>query len=161
MRGSTTSIPHLILAAGFASLPVATLSAQDSNLPALESFFAESTRFAERLSPDGKQVAYLGPDSRGINRLWVVSPDAPDSPKQISPPGESAVAVFFWIGNDSLLWQTNGPDGQPRLFLGDSQGITTRRILANEHRVICLQGVANSSEPCVLGSEDFGQQNAP
>lgn len=150
MRGSITFIPRLLLIAGFASLPITSLSAQDSSLPGLETFFAESSRFAERLSPDGKQVAYLGPDNRGINRLWVVSPDAPDSPKQISSSGELAVAVFFWIGNDSLLWQTTGPDGQPRLFSADSQGITRCQILANEPRAICLQGVVNSAEPCVL-----------
>jgi dipeptidyl aminopeptidase/acylaminoacyl peptidase len=161
MRGSITYIPRFLIIAGYASFSIASLSAQDSSLPAMESFFAESSRFAERLSPDGKQVAYLGPDSGGINRLWVVCPDAPDSPKQISPRDGPAAAVFFWIGNDTLLWQTTRPDGPPRLFLGDSQGITARQILAGEPRDISLQGVADSAEPCVLVGLSDGPATFP
>jgi dipeptidyl aminopeptidase/acylaminoacyl peptidase len=143
-------ISQLIIAVGSAWLPAVTFGAHDSTLPALESFFVESSRFAERLSPDGKHVAYLGPDDRQINQLWCVGVERPDFPKQISPPDGPAVTVFFWLGNETLLWQSIGPDGLQRLFLSDSQGIATRQILADEPRVISLQGVAYSTEPRIL-----------
>ena len=126
------------------------LFATESRLPPLEYFFAESARFAERLSPDGAQVAYLGPDRGGINRLWVVRTDEPEIFMQISQADRSTVGAFCWIGSDTLLWQGTGTDGRLRLYLSDSQGVATRQILAGEKRFISLQGVVNSTAPCVL-----------
>lgn len=123
---------------------------ESSRLPPLEYYFAESTHFAERLSPDGLQVAYLGPDSGGINRLRVVRTDDPEIFKQISQADGAAMGAFCWIGSDTLLWQGTGTDGRTRLYLSDSQGIATRQILAGERRYISLQGVVNSAAPCVL-----------
>lgn len=140
----------IALITGFVMLPAVPLSAQVSTLPSLESFFAESTRFAARISPDGEQVAYLGPDSGGPNQLWVVRTDAPGLPKRISPADGATVAAFFWIGSDTLLWQTFSQDGRAHLLLGDSRGIATRQILAGDERFISLQGVADSSESCIL-----------
>lgn len=123
---------------------------QPSRLPPLEFFFAESSRFGERLSPGGNHIAYLGPDSGGINRLWVVGTGESETPQRISPAAGTAVNAFFWIGNDTLLWQSSNPDGRPQLFLGDAQGLATRQILADEERFISLQGVCDSAEPCIL-----------
>lgn len=150
MAFSNPSISQLILAAGFAWFPVATLAAQDPTLPTLESFFYESARFAERLSPDGKQVAYLGPDDEQINRLWVVGIEPSDAPSQISAVDGAAVAAFFWIGNDSLLWQTTGPGGKQQLFLRDLPDDAAREILTGEERSIRLEGVVDSADPAIL-----------
>lgn len=121
-----------------------------SRLPPLEYFFAESARFAERISPDGKQVAHLGPDSGGINRLRVVRTNEPALSKQISPGDGNAVSAFFWIGSDTLLWQAAGPDGRACLFYSNSQGVATRQLLVDDERFIDLQGVADYAEPSIL-----------
>jgi dipeptidyl aminopeptidase/acylaminoacyl peptidase len=139
-----------VIVAGFALFHAAPLTARDSPLPSLESFFAESARFAERLSPDGKQVAYLGPDNQQINRLWVVGMDRPTISIRVSWIDGAAVSAFFWIGNDSLLWQATDPAGRQRLFLGDSHGVASRELLPDEKRVISLEGVIDSSDPCIL-----------
>ncbi len=138
------------VAALLAALASPLFATGRSRLPPLEYFFAESTHFAERLSPDGAQVAYLGPDRAGINRLWVVRSDEPGLSKRVSQPDGAAVAAYFWIGSNSLLWQANDSDGRARLFLGDSQGVAIRQILAGDRRIISLQGVVDSAEPCVL-----------
>ena len=123
--------------------------AKGSTLPPLESFFAESDRFAERLSPDGDRVAFLGPDQHGINCLWVVATEQPNTPARVSLVEGSPVAAFFWISRDGLLWQTMD-EGRARLFFAGSPAATPREILPDEMRDIRLEGVVNSSEPCVL-----------
>ena len=85
------------VAALLAALASPLLATGRSRLSPLEYFFAESTHFAERLSPDGAQVAYLGPDSAGINRLWVVRSDEPGLSKRVSQADGAAVAAYFWI----------------------------------------------------------------
>lgn len=119
-------------------------------LPPIESFFAESARFAERISPDGKRVAYLGPDDNGTNRLWVVGTEQARTPVPISQVGGPAVAVFFWIGDDAILWQASDPGGRTRFFVGDPEISTVREILPDEKRVMSLAGVVGSDDPCIL-----------
>jgi dipeptidyl aminopeptidase/acylaminoacyl peptidase len=116
----------------------------------LESYFAEPSHFAERISPDGKWVAYLGPDDFGINRLWVLRSDNPESLVRVSSSDGPAVTVFFWLSDDAILWQTSTPVGRTRLFLGTPQSSKVREILTDEKRNISLQGVVNSKEPFPL-----------
>jgi dipeptidyl aminopeptidase/acylaminoacyl peptidase len=128
----------------------AATTGQDSLLPPLEHFFAESSRFSECLSPDGNQVAYLGPDHRGVNCLWVVTIGESLAPKKVSLSDGTAVTAFFWIGSHSLLWQTRQPSRTPRLYLRDLEASTVRQVLANEERLMRLEGVVDSAEPCIL-----------
>jgi YD repeat-containing protein len=125
-------------------------SADESHLAPLESFFIESSRFAERISPCGGKVAYLGPDERAINRLWMVNLDEPENTKRISTLAATTVRSFFWIGNGDLLWQTNDAEGRARLYLSSTESDQTREILPNEKRRIQLEGVVDSKEPCIL-----------
>ena len=126
-------------------------AATPDRLPTLEQFFAESARFAESLSPDGKLVAYLGPDTQGTNRLWVVATSNPDKPLRISSANGPAATVYFWLGNGDILWQVTGSNGNPRFFLGrPGQDATTREILAGEKRIVSLAGVVDSANPCIL-----------
>lgn len=125
-------------------------AAEQAALQPLEHFFAESSRFAERLSPDGSQIAYLGPDNCGLISLWVISTDESTIPKRISPSDASQVTAFFWIEGKSLLWQTNQPGESPRLFLGHSEEPSFRQILAKEERRLQLEGVIDSADPSIL-----------
>lgn len=143
-------LTRFIVAALFAALALPLLANNSSSKPPLEYFFAESTRFAERLSPDGTQVAHLGPDSAGIIRLWVAKTDEPKISRKVSQAVGAAVSAYFWIGSKTLLWQAPDSDCRARLFLGDSQGVTTRQILAGDPRIISLHGVVDSVEPFVL-----------
>jgi dipeptidyl aminopeptidase/acylaminoacyl peptidase len=122
----------------------------------LESFFAESTRFAERLSPDGTKVAYLGPNESAAISLWIVNVGNPETPLQISTGNEHSVRCFFWIGDNDLLWQSTGPGGKTCIYFKDLKGGGVREILPDEKRTIRLEGVVDSDEPCILVSlSDF------
>lgn len=125
-------------------------AAPDRTLP-LESFFAESSRFNEHLSPGGKWVAFLGPDDRGVNSLWAVDARFPGKPLRISPGDSDAVSVYFWIDDGAMLWQTQGDDGRPRFFTGGPHARTAREILTDRKRVVSLAGVAGAGDDsCIL-----------
>ena len=131
----------LVMVSGAVLMPVrvvATGAAPSSPLAPLETFFAEPSRFAEHISPDGKRVAYLGPDTQGTVRLWVANADHPGNTTRASAPDGPGVAVYFWIG-DSLFWQTRQPDGRARIFLGTPQAACAREILPDEKRFISLE----------------------
>ena len=148
----------LVMLAGFAVALPATATPQ---LPPMESFFAESARFAERISPDGKRVACLGPDGNGSNRLWMVGTDHPGSPVRVSQADCPAVAAFFWIGDDAIFWQATGPGGRARFFLGALENATVREILPDEPRVMSLAGVVDSTDPCILVGMSDGANAFP
>jgi len=151
-RKITTSPTIPIFAIALVIFAIAgKLSAHEhGELPPLESFFSESNRFAPSLSPCGSKVAFLGPDERIANRLWLVEVDTPESPQAISAADGGATSAFFWLGGSRLLWQEHPPDGQPRLFLRNLKTGVSRQILANEKRTIRIEGVINSSDPILL-----------
>jgi len=137
----------VVLLTGAASALVAS---ESDGLPPLEYFFAESKRFAERISPDGKHVAFLGPGSGGSNQLWIVVTSEPETPKLISPADGTAITLFLWIGGNTLLWQSTGSDGRARLFHSSLEGAVTRQLLVDDDRFISFHGVANYAEPSIL-----------
>ena len=148
------SIRFLVFPAVAAILPCladAVCHAAPSRLPPLEPFFAEPARFAECLSPNGKLVAYLGPDDAGVNSLWTVETDNPGKPSRISAVDGPAVTAFFWLGDGSILWQVIRSNGSLRFFLGQPRhGAAAREILAGEKRIVSLAGVVDSADPCLL-----------
>jgi dipeptidyl aminopeptidase/acylaminoacyl peptidase len=155
----------LILATGLPVLQAARIPVSDAPLPPLESFFAESARFAERLSPRGNRIAYLGPDATGINRLWVIGTDRPKCPVRVSAANGSAAVAFFWIGGDALLWQTREPTGRARFFLQDKPTdkpkTAAREILPDEKRTITLEGVVEAAAPSILVGLSDGPEAFP
>ena len=117
----------------------------------LESFFSEPSRFNESLSQNGKWVAFLGPDDRGTISLWAVEADHPDVTERISTEESDAVAVYFWLKDDGMLWQTNDRDGRPHFFTGGPHANAAREIPTDTQRVVSLAGVAGAGDdPCIL-----------
>jgi len=148
----STTLLRSALAVGFCLLAVkaaAQIGDAEQLLP-LSSFFSEPPRFAERLSPDGTRVAFLGPDHRSVIRLWMAEVEQPENIHRVSAKEGGAVMFFFWIGDHSLLWQEKTSTGQASLHLHDLKSGATRQILAEENRFIRLEGVVDSEDPCIL-----------
>jgi dipeptidyl aminopeptidase/acylaminoacyl peptidase len=120
-----------------------------ASVPPLELLFAERARFAERLSPDGNQIAFLAPDADGAIQLCKITTEVPETPLTVSLAQGSPVSSFFWIGNDRLLWQTFD-QGRARLFLTHLANLTHTEILSREKRSIRLEGVVDSASPSIL-----------
>lgn len=140
----------IVSVGGFSCFSPIAGSAEPGKLPALESFFSKSTHFAESLSPDGAQVAYLSEGENGRNILWLVGIDsASGDPRRISFE-DHGVVCYFWIGSQFIFWQSSGPEGRVRLFLSDLGKRATREILTEKGKSVSLQGVASAGKPWIL-----------
>ena len=155
-------------------LQSSTSSENSSDLPPLAAFFSEPLRYAEQLSPDGKSVAFLGPDECGTTQLWVVSVLTPELPRRVSQRNKGAVRNFFWFPSDSsvgskpiptfdiiispyqkqqdthtgtLLWQSDCPDQQARFFFTNlDTSKCPKEILHGETRHKRLHGIVTGAE---------------
>ncbi|MEK7954474.1 alpha/beta hydrolase family protein [Luteolibacter soli] len=124
------------------------LSAQ---LPPLEPFFVEPGRFHECLSPSGRWISFLGPNSGGVNQLWMVSTENPGKPVCISDPVTGAVTTCFWVRGERLVWQVRGAKGNPRFFVGIPGQGSVEEIPLPDGSVVSLAGVsAGDAEPCLI-----------
>lgn len=132
------------------SAPLAPGAPDGSDLPPLESFFTEPSRFAEQLDFSGSKVAYLGPDDRGTMALWCVATDAPGLvPVRISPRNQS-VRVFFWIADKSLVWQAALADGTTRYCRAGAGGGKVDDIGVSGLKDAVLAGIAVSGKDAGL-----------
>ena len=134
-------------------LGVAKALAADVPTPplSLESFFAESPRCNEHLSPSGKWVAFFAPNASGTNSLWAVDPEHPNAPVALSPKHSDAVVVYFWFDDDTILWQTNDLDGHPHFFTSGPHAQVQHEIVTDQTRMVSLAGVATAGkDPCIL-----------
>jgi dipeptidyl aminopeptidase/acylaminoacyl peptidase len=116
---------RILLSLTIACLQASASAANPPILPPLESFFADPPRFTERLSPDGKKVAYLGPDGSGTIQLWVVAVTSPDLPQRISPENGHTVRCLFWLpvegASGSFLPPASPVEGASGSFLAPNK----------------------------------------
>lgn len=131
---------------------------EPSELSPLESFFSESSRFGEQISPDGRQVAYLSPDNRGCNCLWVVSLEDILHPRRISNGIDPSVTCYFWTRDCGVIWQTSGTDGRPGFHVYYPVTKEVKEIHIALTGIISLQGICDSEKGPVLL---FGASQAP
>jgi len=139
----------LVWGAGLLAVAIEA-AAEPPPLRPLQAFFSESPRFAERLSPDGSKVAFLGPDDRGVIALWVVGLEDPERPLKIKAAEGATVTSYFWVGRHQLLWQEMSPEGAARLHHHDLSSDIARDVAVNDQGIVQLQGVAISRSPSVL-----------
>lgn len=73
-------------------------------------------RSEPRLSPDGKQLAWLAPDARGVRQLWVQRrPDG--APAQVSAERLRGVTEVTWTADSTGLLFMHEVDGDERTHL--------------------------------------------
>ncbi|HSO00463.1 MAG TPA: hypothetical protein VLS89_19360, partial [Candidatus Nanopelagicales bacterium] len=82
----------------------------DAKLIPRDVLFGNPERAAPRISPDGKQIAFLAPD-QGVLNVWVAPADKPADAKVVTKDRKRGVRVFFWPY-----------DGQHLLYLQDKDG---------------------------------------
>ena len=79
-------------------------------------------RAAPRISPDGKQVAWLAPDPRGVLQVWVKGLAAPDAEAvAVTRDEKRPVRAYDWSEDPNVLlyWQDAAGDENFHLFAVD------------------------------------------
>lgn len=119
--------------------------------PPAIAFLRQPDRYAEKLSPDGRGVAYLSA-ADGRPSLWVCEFDGTRQPRRISAEGGPSVATFFWTeAGASLTWVAAGPGGRPRIFSRrlDRADFPLETTIAAEGGVT-VEAIADAAPPAAI-----------
>src|SRR5947199_9308753 len=97
---------------GFSLL--ATLLPAQADLPPLiprKVLFGNPVKASPRLSPDGKRLAYLAPDSKNVLQVWVQTIGKEDG-KQVTRDKKRGIRTYHWTyAPDTLIYlQDNDGD---------------------------------------------------
>jgi dipeptidyl aminopeptidase/acylaminoacyl peptidase len=85
-----------------------------------DTFFGNPDKAAVRLSPDGRQIAFLAPED-GVLNIWVAPADAPDKARAVTHDRGRGIRSYFWAYTNShvLYVQDQGGDENWKVFAVD------------------------------------------
>ncbi|MFO0836319.1 MAG: S9 family peptidase [Phycisphaerales bacterium] len=100
--------------------PVGNKDASPTALISRDVLFGNPDRAQARLSPDGKQIAFLAPVN-GVLNVWVAPVEQPDKAKPITSDSKRGIRQYFWAFTNShiLYLQDSGGDEDWRLYSVD------------------------------------------
>jgi len=107
---ASTGLP---LAAATAEAPPKSAKGPDlSNVPLIprSTLFGNPVKAQGRISPDGKQIAFIAPRD-GVLNLWVAPIDQIDAAKPLTAEKKRPIRQYFW-----------SPDSRQLLFINDAGG---------------------------------------
>jgi dipeptidyl aminopeptidase/acylaminoacyl peptidase len=125
-------------------------AAWGAGLPPLiprEVLFGNPERDQPRLSPDGKHLAWLAPDERGVLQLWVRPVDDEGGARKLTDDRQRGIRWYFWAWDDRTLlymqdqlgnevWHLYGvdvPTGNVRDYT-PFQGVTAGHVRSSARR---------------------------
>lgn len=95
-----------MLACAAGVLAAAALAAQpaDKSNPIIprEILFGNPEKAGPQISPDGKKLAYLAPDSKGVRNVWVRTLGQADDRVITSDP-KRGISLYFWRGDSAHI----------------------------------------------------------
>ncbi|MFO0837795.1 MAG: S9 family peptidase [Phycisphaerae bacterium] len=116
---SSTRTASLHMAAGMAAvwvLSVAVIAADTELLPR-KLIFGNPDRNSPKLSPDGKNLAYLAPVN-GVMNIWVGPLDDPKQAQAVTDDTKRGIRQYFWAYNNEqvIYLQDTGGDENWRVY---------------------------------------------
>ena len=105
----------------FATAPAA--APNPAPLLTREQLFAPPQRSLPQLSPDGKRIAYLAPDSHGVANIWLSDDSLKPAATGALTHDMRGIPGFRWAEDDShiLYWQDNDGDEKWHLHAVDTR----------------------------------------
>jgi dipeptidyl aminopeptidase/acylaminoacyl peptidase len=106
-----TIIPSLACvfgARGAAAEPTPT--GKETGLIPRAVLFGNPDKSSARISPDGRQLAYLAPDN-GVMNVWVGPIDKPEAAKVVTHDRKRGIRVYFWAYTSQHILYTQDNDG--------------------------------------------------
>jgi len=105
--------------------------------------FGNPDRLAPRVSPDGKQIAFIAPD-QGVLNLWVGPIDDPGAAKVVTKERERGVRRFNWPedGRHILYHQDKAGDENWHIFAVELKSGQIKDLTPYEGATARLQGIS-------------------
>src|SRR5437868_2742276 len=108
------SVTTLVSLVGSGPLPQAR-----ADLPPLiprAVLFGHGEKFGPELSPDGKQLAWMGPDKKNVAQVWVKT-IGKDDERIVTADKKRGIPYFFWAENNKVLLYGQDNDGDETYHL--------------------------------------------
>lgn len=107
----------------------ATASAELPPLIPRDLLFGNPDKAGPKISPDGKQLAYLAPDDKNVLQVWV-KPIEKGEAKKITNDEKRGIRLYFWAydGKHLLYMQDKGGDENYHLFATELSTGKTRDL---------------------------------
>lgn len=121
------------------------------DLLARQALFSDPTRWLPTVSPDGKLLAFLGPDG-GARNLWVGPVDAKREAAAITKNRARGVRAYAWVGQGSRLVYLEDPvgAGNLRAYAIDAAGGEARALTPETARAEILKVSARRPDEVLL-----------
>src|SRR5437763_8021902 len=88
----------------WAEMPQPTPTGAKTGLIERKILFGNPDKASPRLSPDGKQLAYLAPVN-GVLNVWVGPSDKPEAAKPVTADKKRGIRIYYWAyTNEHLLY---------------------------------------------------------
>lgn len=121
-----------------------------------KALFGNPDRVAPRISPDGKQLAFLAPLNDVLN-VWVGPADKPDQAKPVTRDTVRGIRQYFWAytGKHILYLQDKGGDENWRVHVTNLVSGETKDLTPYEGVAAQIQGVSpDRPEEILVGLND-------
>ena len=91
--------------------------------------FGNPDRSMPKVSPDGKQIAFLAPDA-GVLNVWVAPLSNPSAAKPVTQERKRGLSNYYWAysGSQILFTQDKGGDENFHVYLADTAGGEVRDL---------------------------------
>jgi dipeptidyl aminopeptidase/acylaminoacyl peptidase len=96
-----------------------TINKPETQLPILiprDILFGNPERTSPRLSPDGKNIAYVAPDDKNILQVWLRANEQ-QSDRKLTDDKKRGIRSFFWTYNPEQLIYLQDADGDENFHL--------------------------------------------
>ncbi len=95
-----------------------------------EVLFGDPAKTSPRLSPDGKQIAYLAPDKNNVMNVWIEPLDKSRKARLVTLEKKRGIPDFFWqYDNQHILYtQDQGGNENFHLYQTDIHSLETRDL---------------------------------
>src|SRR5437764_15164387 len=103
----------------FAALMLVAATQLFAELPPLiprDVLFGNPVRTAPQLSPDGKRLAWLAPDSRNVLQVWIKTIGQNDD-KMVTSDKKRGIRQYGWAPNSKTLLYAQDDDGNENFHI--------------------------------------------
>ena len=159
---SEFSLTHLLAGAALVSMTLtgcatpAGTSPEPAELLTREKLLGNPARSSARLSPDGKQLAFLAPHE-GVMNIWVTDAAATGEPKVVTDERVRPIRSYFWSpDSEQILYvQDKGGDEDFLLYGVNLETGATRNYTPFEDvRVTFVGGSREIEDEVLIGLND-------
>lgn len=145
-QGIRVVIAALALLSGLAGLGASPAQGEDdaTRLIPRRIFFGNPDRSVARISPDGKNLAFIAP-VKGVLNVWVGPISAPDQARPITTDKKRGVTRYFWAFDNRHILYMQDADGDENwhVYAVDLQGGKTKDLTPLPKVAAQIEGVSH------------------